>query len=53
MKDEHGNEDAQVIGYVDNAIRKVVMTNCYKSLRQNKIGPKTNKLTNNHFFNSP
>ena len=52
-KDENGNEDARVIGNFDNAVRKGVMTDCYKSLRQNRIGPKTQKLMNNNFLNSP
>ena len=52
-KDEIGNEDARVIGDHDNTVRKGVMTRCHKRLMQNRIGSKTNRLTNNNFFNSP
>lgn len=34
-KDDVGNEDAKVIGHIDNEVRKGIMTSCYKSIRKN------------------
>lgn len=53
IKDEHGNENATVVGSFDSMVTKKVAILCHNSVKRNSIGPKTQKLSNKNFLKSP